>query len=283
MALERIAQKHYRRSSSTTRQVVEAVLAIWNATGPSGFRDELVRAAGLLAAGQLSQAVQAAAYLAALTDWYGMDAAPTTVVPRAFAGTSSAGAPLTDVLGYAITRAEVLSDAGADLATATTSATATLTRIAANETTQAGVSAERIGMVGQSDFSGYARILSPPSCGRCAVLAGKWFQWNTGFARHPGCDCRHVPAPAAADVTQVRADPRAYFNALSPAQQDHYFGRSEAEAIRGGADLAKAVNATTVRGSRSGLSTPRSIERLIAGKSRADAIDVLTRYGLLAA
>ncbi|MBK6887020.1 MAG: hypothetical protein IPH03_11745 [Tetrasphaera sp.] len=49
-------------------------------------------------------------------------------------------------------------------------------------------------MVGQTDMAGYIRVLSPPSCDRCSVLGGKWFKWNTGFARHPGCDCKHVPA-----------------------------------------------------------------------------------------
>ena len=68
MALEQIVAAHYRRSALTTAQVVAAVLAIWRATGPSGFRDELRRVAGIVAAGQLVRAIQAAAYLAALTD-----------------------------------------------------------------------------------------------------------------------------------------------------------------------------------------------------------------------
>jgi hypothetical protein len=34
---------------------------------------------------------------------------------------------------------------------------------------------------------GYTRMLVPPSCGRCAVLAGRFYRWNQGFARHPRC------------------------------------------------------------------------------------------------
>lgn len=283
MALEQVAQVHYRRSSLTTRQVVAAILAIWNATGPSGFRDELTRAAGLLAAGQLVQAVQSAAYLVDIAAEQGMAAAEATVVPRALAGVSADGRPLTDVLGYATRRAWTMLDAGADLATANTSATASLTRIVANEVTQAGVTAERVGMVGQPQMGGYIRVLTAPSCGRCAVLAGKWFQWSAGFARHPGCDCKHVPSAEAGAVSALRTNPRDYFDSLSTKDQDHYFGSAEADAIRGGANLTKTVNATTRKGSRSGLATPRSIERLIAGKSRGDAIEALTRTGLLAA
>ncbi len=284
MALEQIAQEHYRRSSLTTRQVVASILALWRATGPSGFRDELVRAAGLVAAGQLSQAVQAADYLLALGAEQGMTPAEAQLVPRAFAGVGADGRPLVDVLSYPIHRVWTMLDAGADFATANTSGTASLTRIVANEVTQAGVSAESVGMVGQTDMSGYVRILTPPSCGRCAVLAGKWFKWNQGFDRHSNCDCKHVPAAEVGAVDSVRTNPRELFDALSPAEQDHYFGKSEAESIRGGADLQKAVNLTTVKKRRSaGLTTPRSIDRLIADKSRPEAVDALTRYGLLAA
>jgi len=54
--------------------------------------------------------------------------------------------------------------------------------------------------------AGYVRMLTPPSCGRCVVLAGKWFRMNRGFERHPGCDCIHVPAPeSVAEDMRVNA------------------------------------------------------------------------------
>lgn len=34
---------------------------------------------------------------------------------------------------------------------------------------------------------GYVRMLNPPSCSRCVVLAGRFYRWNTGFQRHPRC------------------------------------------------------------------------------------------------
>ena len=292
MTLEQVAQKHYRRSSLTTRQVVAAVLELWRATGPSGFRDELVRAAGLVAAGQLSQAVQAADYLLALGAEQGMTPPEAQLVPRAFAGVGTDGRPLADVLSYPIHRVWTMLDAGADYATASTSGTASLTRIVANETTQAGITAESVGMVGQPEMVGYVRLLNTPSCGRCAILAGKFFKWNDGFDRHPGCDCVHVPAADQSDAMSGKPpwsanlvnDPKAYFDSLSTAEQNRYFGKAEATAIRGGADMNKTVNLTTRKKRRSsGLSVPRSIDRLIAGKSRDEAIDVLVRTGYLAA
>ena len=292
MSLEQIVAAHYRRSALTTAQVVAAVLAIWRATGPSGFRDELRRVAGIVAAGQLGRAIQAAAYLAALTDEFGMAAPQATPQPRAIAGVSADGRALEAVLGFAAVRAWTMLDAGADYATANTSGAASLTRIVANETTQAGITAESVGMVGQPEMVGYVRLLNTPSCGRCAILAGKFFKWNDGFDRHPGCDCVHVPAADQSDAMSGKPpwsanlvnDPKAYFDSLSTAEQNRYFGKAEATAIRGGADMNKTVNLTTRKKRRSsGLSVPRSIDRLIAGKSRDEAIDVLVRTGYLAA
>lgn len=187
MALEQIAQAHYRRSALTTQRVVAAVLAIWRATGPSGFRDELPRAAGLVAAGQLAQAVQAAAYLIDLADEQGLAAADAVLNPRSLSGVAANGRALVDVLSYPVNRTWQLLDAGADFATAEQSGLASLTRITGNEIDQAGITAERVGMVGHQDFDGYIRTLSGPSCGRCAILAGKWFKWDAGFDRHPQC------------------------------------------------------------------------------------------------
>jgi hypothetical protein len=89
---------------------------------------------------------------------------------------------------------------------------------------------------------GYVRLLTPPSCSRCAVLAGRFYKWSAGFERHPMCDCRHVVATSeiADDLT---SDPDAYFRSLSREQQDYYFGKANAEAIRSGADLSRVVNA----------------------------------------
>lgn len=247
MALEQVAQAHYRRSSLTTRQTVAAVLALWRATGPSGFRDELVRAAGLVAAGQLSQAVQAADYLLALATEQGMSPPEAQLVPRALSGVAADGRPLADVLSYPIHRVWTMLDAGADFATAETSGTASLTRIVANEVTQAGTNGTQIGMTGQTQMVGYVRMLRAPSCGRCAILAGKWFRWCDGFARHPGCDCVHVPAAESNGVADLRTDPDAYFKSLSTADQDKYFGAANAQAIRDGSNMGQVVNASTVR------------------------------------
>jgi len=89
--------------------------------------------------------------------------------------------------------------------------------------------------------TGYVRMLNPPSCSRCAVLAGRWYRWNAAFRRHPGCDCRMVAslADAASDIT---VDPVKYFDSLSVAEQNKTFTMAGADAIRSGADMGQVVN-----------------------------------------
>lgn len=102
-------------------------------------------------------------------------------------------------------------------------------------------------MVYQADImqrptlTGFTRMLNPPSCKDCIALAGKWFRWNEGFERHPNCDCQHIPA--AENVSgDFRTDPYAMFDSMTPAEQERVFGRSEARALREGADIYKVVN-----------------------------------------
>lgn len=105
-----------------------------------------------------------------------------------------------------------------------------------------------IGITSRPNVTGYARMLNPPSCSRCAILAGKFFKWNAGFQRHPRCDCRHIPSTEAmsGDLT---TDPSAYFDSLTEAEQNKAFTNAGAQAIRDGADPIKVVNV------RSGMSS----------------------------
>ncbi|MDR4533220.1 hypothetical protein [Glutamicibacter sp. PS] len=88
----------------------------------------------------------------------------------------------------------------------------------------------------------YVRMLNPPSCSRCAILAGKTYRSQEAFARHPGCDCRHIPV-AESLAGDLATDPYSYFRSLSGTEQDKYFTKAGAEAIREGADIFQVVNA----------------------------------------
>lgn len=94
----------------------------------------------------------------------------------------------------------------------------------------------------------FVRMLNPPSCSRCAILAGKYYRGNEGFQRHPGCDCRHIPV-AESVAKEMTVDPYEYFESLSPAEQDRTFTKAGAQAVRDGSDIFQVVNA------RSGMHT----------------------------
>ena len=133
--------------------------------------------------------------------------------------------------------------------------------------------------------SGYTRMLNPPSCSRCIVLAGKWFGWNKGFQRHPRCDCIHIPSSEAL-AGESMLDPKEYFDSLSSAQQDATFTKSGARAIREGADIGRVVSRQRMpsalsrpKGSKPVRLTVDDIYR-VAG-SRSNAIRLLTQEGFI--
>lgn len=103
--------------------------------------------------------------------------------------------------------------------------------------------AESTAIASHPEVEGYVRMLNPPSCSRCIVLAGKFYRWNEGFDRHPPtCDCRHIPASEAI-AGDLRINPDAYFHSLSRTEQDRIFTKAGAQAVRDGADLTQVVNA----------------------------------------
>lgn len=243
----RLARAHYRAQQVTVRSTVEALLALWDLVDIADLDGSWAavadRAAQLLALGQYQAARQAVDYLAAQALAQELAAAEAAVDPRAFAGVAADGRPLASLLLGAVTQTKAAIGSGLTFDEALLRGASWLTLTTSNETAQAGRNADHVGLTANPAMTGYVRMLQPPSCGRCAILAGKWFKWNQGFARHPHCDCVHVPAADAAGVADIRTDTRGYFDSLSHADQARYFGgEANAQAIRDGADPAQVVN-----------------------------------------
>lgn len=100
---------------------------------------------------------------------------------------------------------------------------------------QANMKSRRVGT--------YVRMLNPPSCGRCVILAGKTYGSSEAFARHPGCDCVHIPATEsiAADLT---VNPHEYLDSLDDEALRKALGsKANAQAWRDGADVNQLINA----------------------------------------
>lgn len=165
--------------------------------------------------------------------------------------------------------------------------------IVATQLQDAARVAAGISIAGRPNVFGYIRMLTAPSCPRCTILAGKWFGWNSGFLRHPRCDCRHIPT-SENKAGDLRTDPKLAFQS----GQVTGLSRAETKALQDGADIGQVVNArrsiymddagrkftrdsTTARGSSPGpRPTPETIYKL-AGDDRAAAISALQKYAYL--
>jgi hypothetical protein len=168
--------------------------------------------------------------------------------------------------------------------------------VAGTQVTDAGRVADGVATTARPTVTGFYRVLSPPSCDRCVVLAGKWFRWDAGFERHPRCDCTSVPADDGAFDGDPRLwTPEKYFDSLTTAEQDKTFTKAGAQALRDGADMGRVVNArsgmytasgqvltTTLTAYRNGgvRLMPEQIYREANG-SRTEAIRLLKLFGYL--
>lgn len=132
------------------------------------------------------------------------------------------------------------------------------------------------GMAARPHASGYYRMLRPPSCSRCAILAGKHFKWNTGFQRHPRCDCVHIPVQEADDSLE--------FDARQAIEAGQVTGLSKADTksiVEHGADPAQVVNAQSgmYEAGQFKFTTTGTTRRAVAG-ARILAKDIDRAFGI---
>lgn len=122
-------------------------------------------------------------------------------------------------------------------------------RLVAGLVQDSGRAAEQVAIATRPRI-GYVRYLNPPSCSRCAILAGRVYRYSEGFLRHPGCDCIHVPTSLA--------NPAFLHDPIDLVRDGLVTGLSKADrkALDDGADMAQVVN---VRFKRAGLSTPDGV------------------------
>ena len=114
------------------------------------------------------------------------------MIPQSLAGVASDGRPLVSLLRSPVTEVKTL--IGQGVGDPVNVAVARLDRIVRTQGVDANRAAESAVVAARTKVGGYVRQLNPPSCSRCAILAGRWYRWNKGFQRHPHCDCVHVPA-----------------------------------------------------------------------------------------
>lgn len=240
-----VADTYARDVAGIGRGLALILQQLWRQVSPTAVTttwSPLVdQAVAAFAAAQAVTAETADPYLDAVLAAQGRQATATRVIdPAGFAGTTLDGIGLDTLLRVPAARVErALTDGAphreAMLAGQRRLALYAQTEIAdtARASTAAAMATRRIG--------GYYRRLRLPSCPRCVILAGRWYRWSSGFRRHPGCDCQHVPAEQDTDTDDqgLLTDPKAAIDA----GQVTGLTRAELTALHAGADPAQVINA----------------------------------------
>ena len=249
MSTPETAVKHYRAMLRLQRSARAAAAVAWSSLSAAYLSESwdsvspaLERAVSRL---QLDAATRGAGYGGNTLADQGLYEAPEAWVdPSSLAGVSSRGASLGAALYSAIPHTKDLIAGGMPERVALSRGREVLQMSAAAQVADAGRTAAGLDTFARPKV-GYVRMLNPPSCSRCSVLAGRFYRSNEGFRRHPRCDCVHVPTTRteAASSEGLVHDPYAYFESLSESAQDKTFGKAQAQAIRDGADLFQVVNA----------------------------------------
>lgn len=161
--------------------------------------------------------------------------------------------------------------------------TVAMVRLVETLVRDAGRTARTVDAITRPAVTGYVRSLRPPSCGRCAVLAGRVYRYSQGFQRHPRCDCLMTPTNDTIGPSLVTRPQEAFDNGWVRG-----LSRADTEALQAGADLGRVVNvrrkaAGLVTGSsvmeRAGRLTPQGC--LALASDRAEQLALLRRYGYI--
>ncbi|MFJ4287981.1 hypothetical protein ACIPY0_20250 [Paenarthrobacter nicotinovorans] len=296
------AVKHYKAMQRLQGLAVLSSAELWSGVTLSSLDGAWAASVGvlspLLAGVQQKAAAAGAAYGAATLAEQGLYEAPQHFVdPAAFAGAASDGRPLEGLLWGPVPHVKTLIAGGVAPSEALKSGGKYLTSLVRTQVADAGRSAAGVDTATRRNV-GYVRMLNPPSCSRCSILAGRFYRWNAGFNRHPRCDCIHVQtnARAAAESEGLIHDPYEYFQSLSPMEQDKAYTRAGAQAIRDGGDIFQVVNSrrgmkpgglTTAEGTSKRGNFGRQGRRLTPeaiyakGLSREATLAELERYGYI--
>ena len=190
----------------------------WDRLGPGDWDSQWPvlggRLLALLVAGQQAAVADAAAHVPQVLGQLGIRSDPVAeLVPGSLVGVASDGRELDSLLYEPVIRTRTAIAGGATTAEGLRAGRDLLIMIVQTQIADAARVAAGVGVATRPGV-GYVRMLNPPSCSRCTVLAGRFYRWNDGFLRHPRCDCRHIPATENI-AGDLRTDLDAYFRLLS--------------------------------------------------------------------
>lgn len=226
---------YYDDTSVLSRQAIAAVLRLWRSLDPKdisrSWEELLPEANAILIAAETVGAELADPYLTQVLD----DA--DTVHPAVDVGGMIG--PVESLLYLPVIEAKTSIRDGMAQNLALLNASKTLSTYVHTATADTARLAVTSGMTARRHASGYYRFLRPPSCKRCAILAGRFYRWNKGFPRHFLCDCGHRPVR--------EADSSLAFDAVKSIRAGQVTGLSKADTkaiLEFGANPSQVVNAS---------------------------------------
>lgn len=209
------------------------------------WAEQLPAAVSLTTAGQMAAATQTNDYVSGRVRVEGGTPKPDARVnPAGFAGHTAAGEQLASLLYLPAIESKRLIGLGRSPRDAMLSGLANLITYTHTEVADAGRLGTQVAMTTEREITGYTRVVNVPACGRCIVLAGKFYKTNTGFQRHPRCDCTHEPTTTHREHAEAEAftTRQSLVDSMSEADRRKAFTVDGARAIEDGADISQVVN-----------------------------------------
>ncbi|MDD7930078.1 hypothetical protein [Microbacterium thalli] len=275
------ASEQYRLQQGIATTTTAAVGKIWRGLGDdfdAAYERIGPQLLNVVEKGRAAAVAQAIPYTGAVLRETGQRADPVgELSAAAFLSAAPDGRDMESLYAQSVVRAKTAVAGGATSGEALAQAARWLTMVTLTTLADTRRMVYGADIIQRPAITGYTRMLNPPSCDRCIVLAGRWYRWNEGFQRHPRCDCQHIPAVENVGG-DARTDPYRAFQDLDPEQQERVFGRSEARAIREGADIFKVVNQRTRK-----MATARSpIDEIYrTAGTRTNAVRMLRERGYI--
>ena len=184
-----VASDQYRIQQGISTTTAAAVGQVWRRMGddfdPSwaAIRPEML---SMVELGRAAAVNQALGYTAAvLAETNQVDSAVGELAAGAFLSSAPDGRSVGGLLDEAIIGAKVAVGNGATAADALAQSGRWLSMVSLTLLADTRREVYAADIVQRRTVAGYTRMLNPPSCARCIILAGRWYRWNAGFARHP--------------------------------------------------------------------------------------------------
>ncbi len=192
MSAERVALAHYRARQRLAVAAATAGARVWRQVDAgrvvASWRLLLPQLLVVLVGAQQAAAPAADAYTDEVLGEQGVDFDPVgRVDATAFAGLASDGRDLDSLLMSPAFAVLTAVGSGAAQGRALAGGLASLDMIARTQVADAGRAADQVAIVARPQVTGYVRMMVGRTCSRCAILAGRRYAYNAGFARHPRC------------------------------------------------------------------------------------------------